>query len=324
MGSLLDPATLITLLASAGAFVTIVAVGLPLLQRDTLQDRMQAVTRRREELSRQQRERLDQQQAQKTSSARYQRRRSEGFMRAVLERLQLQRMLADPGLRNHLARAGLRSQGAAVTYIFFRVCTPLVTTAVAALFIYSLIQPEWSMIMQLIALALAAGAGYYLPTILLSNMIQKRQTALNKYFPDALDLLVICVEAGLSIEAAFKRVAHEIAESAPEIAEEFGLTQAELAFLGERHQAYDNLAQRTGIHATKSLATNLIQAERYGTPVSVSLRVLSQENRDARMSVAEKKAAALPAQLTVPMIVFFLPGLFVIILGPTIIRIMNM
>jgi tight adherence protein C len=143
-------------------------------------------------------------------------------------------------------------------------------------------------------------------------------------FPDMLDLLVICVEAGLSIEAAFTRVTEEIADSSPVLAEEIGLTSAELTFLGDRSKAYANLSARTGLPAAKSLATALIQSERYGTPVSVALKVLAQENRDDRMAKAEKKAGALPAQLTVPMIVFFLPVLFLVIIGPAIIQMMKM
>jgi tight adherence protein C len=156
---------------------------------------------------------------------------------------------------------------------------------------------------------------------MLTNTITKRQQALSRSFPDALDLMVICVEAGVSIEAAFQRVTEEMVESTPVIAEEIALTSAELAFLGDRRQAYENLAERTGLPAIKSLCTALLQSERYGTPVSVALRVLAQENREARMAAAEKKAAALPAKLTVPMIIFFLPVLFMVIIGPAAIQV---
>ncbi len=161
----------------------------------------------------------------------------------------------------------------------------------------------------------------YLPSLLLSNAIQKRQKILRRAFPDTLDLMVICVESGLSIEATFQRVTEEIVESAPPLAEEIALTSAELAFLGDRRLAYDNLAERTGLPGFKSLCTTLLQSERYGTPLAVALRVLSQENRETRMAAAEKKAAMLPAKLTVPMIVFFLPVLFMIIIGPAAIQV---
>jgi len=147
---------------------------------------------------------------------------------------------------------------------------------------------------------------------------------MTKAFPDSLDLLTICVEAGASIEAAFARVTEEVADASTVLAQEFGLTSAELAFLGDRGKAYLNFAERTGLPSVRALATTLVQAETYGTPIAVALRVLSQESRDDRMNRAEKKAAALPAQLTVPMIVFFLPPLFVIIMGPAVMSVMDM
>jgi tight adherence protein C len=154
-------------------------------------------------------------------------------------------------------------------------------------------------------------------------MVAKRQQSITKAFPDALDLMVICVEAGLSMEAGFHRVADEIQETSPELSEELGLTTAELAFLPDRRAALENLAKRTGLPGMKALTTSLVQAEKYGTPVSVSLRVLSNEQRDDRMNKAERKAGALPAQLTVPMIVFFLPVLFIVLIGPAIIKTMQ-
>jgi tight adherence protein C len=169
---------------------------------------------------------------------------------------------------------------------------------------------------------LATGLGNYLPQILLRNQITKRQQKLQRSYPDALDLIVICVESGMSIEAAFTKVTEQMIEGAPEIAEEFGLTTAELAFLSDRRQALENLAERTGLPAFKSLSTTLQQSEKYGTPVAVGLRVLSKESREARMAAAEKKAAALPPKLTVPMILFFLPVLFLIIAGPAVIQVM--
>jgi len=163
---------------------------------------------------------------------------------------------------------------------------------------------------------LATWIGYYLPVLMLRNRISKRQLKLQRAYPDALDLVVICVESGMSVEAAFAKVTEQMMESCPEIAEEFGLTTAELAFLSDRRQAFDNLADRTGMAVFKSLSTTLQQSEKYGTPVAVGLRVLAKESRDARLALAEKKAAALPPKLTVPMILFFLPVLFIIIGGP--------
>ena len=167
----------------------------------------------------------------------------------------------------------------------------------------------------------AMTVGAYLPKIMLANAIQKRQFAVARAFPDALDLMVICVDAGLSVESSLGRVVEELGMTAPELAEEFALTSAELAFLGDRRHAWENLAERTGLPQVKSLSTTLLQSEKYGTPVSQALKVLGQENRETRMSNAEKKAAALPAKLTVPMIVFFLPVLFMVIAGPAAIQV---
>jgi len=163
---------------------------------------------------------------------------------------------------------------------------------------------------------IAAYAGFYVPVLYVSNRASKRKLSIQRAWPDALDLMLICVESGISVEAAFRKVAEEIGSQSVELAEELVLTNAELSFLQERKQAYENLSIRTGLESVRSVSQALIQAERYGTPVAHALRVLSAESRDARMTAAEKKAAALPPKLTVPMILFFLPVLFAVILGP--------
>jgi tight adherence protein C len=170
----------------------------------------------------------------------------------------------------------------------------------------------------------AAYVGMHLPSLFLKNNIKKRQTSIRRAFPDALDLLLICVESGMSIEAAFRKVSQEIGSQSIALAEELTLTTAELSYLQERRQAYENLAKRTNLDGVRSVCMALQQAERYGTPMAQTLRVMAQENRDMRMSEAEKKAAALPPKLTVPMILFFLPVLFVVILGPAGIQIAEM
>jgi tight adherence protein C len=170
--------------------------------------------------------------------------------------------------------------------------------------------------MKLLACIVLAYAGFYAPIVYVSNRATKRKASIQRAWPDALDLTLICVESGMSVEAAFRRVAEEIGAQSVELAEELVLTNAELSFLQERRQAYENLAARTGLDTVKSVTQALIQAERYGTPVAHALRVLSAESRDMRMNAAEKKAAALPPKLTVPMILFFLPVLFAVILGP--------
>jgi tight adherence protein C len=174
-------------------------------------------------------------------------------------------------------------------------------------------------------MSLGAGfIGFYLPNMFLRNLIQRRQQSIKSAFPDALDMLLICVQAGMSIEAAFGKVSKEIGIQSLELAEELSLTTAELSYLQERRQAYENLGVRTGIPGIRAVSTALIQAERYGTPVSQALRVMAKENREMRMAEAEKKAAALPPKLTVPMIVFFLPVLFIVILGPAAIQVLKL
>ena len=225
-------------------------------------------------------------------------------------------------LKQRLAAAGWRNQSAVFTFVFARFGAGLAFGLVTLFFLTVSEKFAQPLFVQLIISGALGSIGFYLPNLLVKNAIQKRQDEMTAGFPDSLDLLVICVEAGLSIEAAFGRVTEEISEQAPVLSEEFGLTSAELAFLGDRRQAYANFADRTALPAARSLATALIQSEKYGTPVSVALKILAQENRDDRMAKAEKKAGALPAQLTVPMILFFLPVLFLVIIGPAVIQMM--
>jgi tight adherence protein C len=167
----------------------------------------------------------------------------------------------------------------------------------------------------------AAFLGLQAPMLFLRNAISKRQLSIKRAFPDALDLTLICIESGMSVEVAFRKVATEIATQSIPLSEEFALTTAELSYLQDRKMAYENLAKRTGLEGVKSVCLALMQSERYGTPLGQSLRVMAQENRDMRMSEAEKKAASLPPKLTVPMILFFLPCLFIVILGPSYIKV---
>jgi len=171
---------------------------------------------------------------------------------------------------------------------------------------------------------MAAGVGFYAPNIYLKNMIDKRRASIMAAFPDSLDLLLICVESGMSIEAAIQKVSQEVGGQSIELAEELSLLSAELSYLPDRRMAYEGMAKRTQHPGIKAVATAMTQAETYGTPLGSALRVMAKENRDLRLSAAEKKAAALPAKLTVPMILFFLPVLFVVILGPAIINIQDM
>ena len=317
MAFFLNPQNLILTLAFAGSFAAILAITLPFLQRDQRAARLKIVTRRREELSQQQRERVAQE-----STRRRRPQAHVNLMKALLGRLNLENLTSSRELKQQLAAAGWRSQSAVFNYVFARVGMAVITALIVFLFLTYSQKFAQPIIIALLASGLSAVCGFYLPKIMVHNAIQKRQEAMTSSFPDSLDLLMICVESGLSIEAAFGRVTDEISEQAAILSQELGHTSAELAFLGDRRQAYANFAERTGLPAAKSLSTALIQSEKYGTPVGTALKILAQENRDDRMAKAEKKAGSLPAQLTVPMIVFFLPVLFIVIIGPAVIQMM--
>jgi tight adherence protein C len=200
---------------------------------------------------------------------------------------------------------------------------PVVMFAIATLYVFFVLDLEQPFFMKAGMVLAISYFGYYAPTIYVRNKITKRQTSIRRAWPDALDLLLICVESGMGIESAFRKVSEEVGAQSIPLAEELSLTTAELSYLQDRRKAYDNLAHRTGLEGVRAVVTSLIQAEKYGTPVGQSLRVLAQENRDIRMSEAEKKAAALPPKLTVPMILFFLPVLFAVIVTPAAIQVAN-
>lgn len=299
-------------IAAIAAFASVMAVGLQLTSRDQLASRLKAVAARRQQLSARQRD------GYKTS--RFQPKRHVGWMRAVVNRMNLKEMLEAPEFKRKLAQAGWRQSSAGVTFMFSRLAVPVAAFGLALVYATS-VYAHWPFLQQAMLVLGAATLGNYLPGMLLANAVQKRQQAVERSFPEGLDLMVICVEAGLSIEATLLKVADELGSSAPVLAEEIGLTAAELAFLNDRRLAWDNLADRTGLPQVKSLCTALVQSEKYGTPVGTALRVLADENRTARMAAAEKKAASLPAKLTVPMILFFLPVLFLVVAGPAAIRV---
>ncbi len=306
---------LILVLAFAGAFISIVAVGLPLIQRDAFSSRLKSVARRREELQAQQRAKLNERRGTRRQQTQH------NWMKVVVDRLNLQKAVDAPELRNRLSQAGWRGRGPAYTFVFLRIALPIAFGIAAAAIVFGSAKMEIQPALKLLICGGAGFVGYLVPGVLLANTIKKRQTELLKGFPDALDLITICVEAGLSMEGAFSRVTEEIVDSTPILAEEFGLTTAELAFLGDRRQALENFAARTGQESIRSLVTSLVQSEKYGTPLGVALRVLSRESRESRMSRAEKKAGGLPAALTVPMILFFLPVLFLVLIGPAAIQV---
>jgi tight adherence protein C len=243
------------------------------------------------------------------------------YMKNVVQRFSLEKAFADENTTEQLARAGYRGPAALTTYLFLRFVTPLALFLVAFGYLSLTVFADRPLWMNAIYALFLGLLGAYLPTLLLKNQTQKRQTSIKKAWPDALDLMLLCVEAGMSVEHAFKRVAKEIGVQSVELAEELTLTTAELAFLEDRTRAYENLGKRTGLDNVKSVMQALIQAERYGTSVGTSLRVMAEEGREARMMEAEKKAAALPPKLTVPLILFFLPVLFIVIISPAMIRV---
>lgn len=304
-----------TLLSAVFAFATIVTLGIPLLERNALGSRMKAVAERREELRKKHHAALKQRGGLRSEPL--------GIVRQTVEGLHLSRIVEVEETRERLARAGYRGQGALMTFVFFRFVMPFIVFVAALIFLFLISHLKWSPFMKVNG-ALGLGlAGFYLPDLFLSNRTSKRQASIMRAFPDALDLMLICVEAGMSIEAAFSRVSSEVGTQSPELAEELALTTAELSYLPDRRNAYDNLAKRCGHSGVKAVAAAVNQAEKYGTPVGTALRVTAHENREQRVMEAEKKAAALSPKLTVPMLIFFLPCLFVVILGPAIMNIMH-
>ena len=314
MNLLFDKNFLITLFVGILAFATVVTLGVPLLENNGLEDRLKSVARRREELRAKHHAALNA----KRGSLRIE---PASYMKATLDRFKLGNILEGENSREKLASAGYRGQAPLITFMFFRFVMPFLVFGVTLFYLFLILDLHWSVLEKIVAAFAGALIGFYLPDLFVNNMIARRQKSIMQAFPDALDLMLICVESGMSIESAFTRVAGEIGSQSAELAEELGLTTAELSYLPDRRQAFDNLAKRCGHPGVKSVATALNQAEKYGTPLGQALRVTATENREMRMQEAERKAASLPAKLTVPMIIFFLPCLFVVIMGPAIMQI---
>jgi tight adherence protein C len=306
------------LLAAIAASATAYTLVMPLFAGEGLAKRMKAVASERERLRQRERDRLSK--SEKVSL----RQSPKQLVSKVVEDFNLSKWLAQEAARDKLIMAGYRGHAPYVTFLFARAVTPIVLFIGAVLYVFVITHLEKSLPVKLGICILAAYLGLQAPMLFLKNAISKRQLSIKRAFPDALDLLLICIESGMSVEVAFRKVATEIASQSVALSEEFALTTAELSYLQDRKVAYENLARRTGLEGVKSVCLSLMQSERYGTPLGQSLRVMAQENRDMRMNEAEKKAAALPPKLTVPMILFFLPCLFIVILGPTYIKIAAM
>ncbi len=311
-----DTNFVVTVLTALAAMATVLTLAMPYVFGDNLERRMKSVAVERNKIRTRERERL-------ARGDRVELRVSpKAYMQFIVEQLNLREWLGEEHARALLIRAGYRGHAPYIGFLFFRMLMPIAMFAFAMVYVFVILKLQQPLFVKLAMAFAAAWLGMRIPTLFIRNRIARRQLSIRRAFPDALDLLLICVELGMSIEAAIKKVSQEIIGQSIPLAEELTLTSAELSYLQERRQAYDNLAMRTDLEGVKAVCTALIQAERYGTPIGTALRVLSQEIRDMRMGEAEKKAAGLPPKLTVPMILFFLPVLFVVILGPAAIQVM--
>ncbi|HEY5305065.1 MAG TPA: type II secretion system F family protein [Pseudolabrys sp.] len=309
--------TVAMLCAAIAAIATVLTIAMPMVVTDTLSKRMKSVALEREKIRARERERMAQV-SQKVNL----RPSAKQSIQTIVERFNLKKWVGQEEARLKLVQAGYRGQAPYITYLFFRMVTPVVVTMVATFYIFVVLHLSYPTPVKIGMCIAAAYIGMHAPLMFLKNRIARRQLSIKRAFPDTLDLLLICVESGMSIEAAFRKVSDEVGTQSVALAEELTLTTAELSYLPDRRMAYENLAKRTDLDGVKSVCMALQQAERYGTPLANMLRVMAQENRDMRMSEAEKKAAGLPPKLTVPMIVFFLPVLFIVILGPAAIKVM--
>jgi tight adherence protein C len=301
-----------TLMAALATLAVLFALYMATTVRDPMAKRVKALNERREQLK-----------AGITASTAKRRAKlvkknqTTDQMRSFLSSL---KVLQDSQLKDvqiRLAQAGIRSKDWAVAVIFGRMIGPIVIGGGAAILLYGVgAFPDWGDFKRFMVFAGALLLSYKAPDLYINNKVSKRSAAIRKGLPDALDLLVICAEAGLTVDAAFGRVSKELGKAYPELGDEFQLTAIELSFLTERRMAFENLATRVKLDAVKGVVTTMIQTEKYGTPLASALRVLSAEFRHERMMRAEEKAARLPAIMTVPLILFILPTLFVVILGP--------
>jgi len=312
---------LIAVLAAVAVAAVVFTLGAQFLVRSDMKERIKRVALEREKLRAEEMARLRGQQEGRGSVRRED--VSRDYMKRIVERFSLQKAFADDNTVEALARAGYRGQGHLTTYLFMRFATPLVLLLVAGAYFLFLLPGQRPLYLNAVYAVGIALVGAYLPTLMLRNRTQKRQQSVRRAWPDCLDLMLLCVESGMSVEHAFKRVAKEVGQQSAALAEELTLTTAELAFLEDRARAFENLGKRTGLDGVKSVMTALIQADRYGTSVGQALRVMAEEGREQRMMEAEKKAASLPPKLTVPLILFFLPVLFIVIISPALIKVFS-
>jgi tight adherence protein C len=311
----LNPEHLLMVMSAGMAFLTVVAVWFGLLERNPMERRVKMVTLRREELR-----------GQALADGQSRRRRKDEGMsvvRQLVKSLRLLQSQQEAKLQERLAPAGMRSRDAMMVFVLCKLVMPILFGVAAFVLVYPMELGELPNAIRVLIVLGAVVFGFFSPELYVSNATSKRQLALGKGLPDALDLLVICAESGLALDAALERVANEIGGANGVLAEELMLTSVELGFLPDRRQALHNLNRRTNMSSIRGVVNTLLQTEKYGTPLSQSLRVLANEFRDQRMMRAEEKAARLPATLTVPMIVFILPTLFIVLIGPAILSVMD-
>jgi tight adherence protein C len=313
---LFDPSFLKSVLAAVAVSAMFAMVGFFFASNDDYAKRRKSVLSEREKFRQGGR--------MQNGSQKALRQEANAYMKDVVERFSLSTWLNTEDARDRLAMAGYRGPQAEIAFLFFRAVSPIAFLIAAILYFYVLGDPDTEFMTEAGACVAALYAGIKAPELFLSNVTAKRQQSMRRAFPDALDLMLICVEAGMSIEAAFRKVGQEVGSQSIELAQEFALATAELSYLPDRRTVYNNFAARTGLAAAKQVVTVLIQAEKYGTPLGQALRVTAQESRDARLMEAEKAAAALPPKLTVPMIIFFLPVLMLVVLAPAAIQIVHM
>ena len=311
--TVMNPQLVATVMAAICVFATVLSVAMPMLARDRMNQRMKEMAVERAKMRSARIADLAKEAGKAGGKLRT---APKGFMQRIVDQLDLREKFDNEELRENLKRAGLRGQAPVVSFMFFRIAAPIILFIATAVYVFIVGEVAYPPLIKLL-IALGAGfLGFYVPNVFISNLANKRQMSIKQAWPDSLDMLLICVQSGMSVEAAFGKVSKEIARQSLELAEEMTLTTAELSYLQDRRSAYENLAKRTGLSGVKSVTTALVQAERYGTPVGAALRTMAKENREIRQAEAEAKAAALPPKLTVPMIIFFLPVLFIVILGP--------
>ncbi|MCF6301790.1 MAG: type II secretion system F family protein [Devosiaceae bacterium] len=322
LSTLTDPGFLTALFAAVSAAAVVFTFGAQFFERSELKQRIKRVAVERERMRAEEMARIKGRESHRTQGS-LRSVESKTYIRRTVESFSLRKAFLDDQTVQKLAQAGYRSTSDLTTYLFMRFVTPIVLFIASFFYLGFITMPDRPMYM--IALyAIAIGLiGSYLPVILLKNKMIKRKQSIQKAWPDTLDLMLLCVEAGMSIEHAIQRVAAEMGQQSPELSEELTLTKAELSFLENRAHAYENLANRTNLDSVRSVTTALIQADKYGTSIGQALRVMAEEGREQRMMAAEKKAASLPPKMTVPLIVFFLPVLFIVIISPAIIKVME-